>query len=193
MPYRHRVFISYHHAEDQLYKERFTGQFSEVMIDWSVRLGDISEDLSAERIRQKIRDEWLRDSTVTVVLVGRCTWQRRHVDWEIGSSLRDTQRNPRSGLLGVLLPTATRLADGRPDLGAVPPRLVDNLGGDDPFARLIEWPADPATLRDEIHCAFLRRHRDPPPDNTRASFRRCRSGDRWTDAREREEHWSPAP
>ena len=62
-------------------------------------------DLKAtETIRQQIRDNFIRDATVTVVLIGPCTWQRKHVDWEIGSSLRKTKRNSRCGLLGILLP-----------------------------------------------------------------------------------------
>lgn len=47
----------------------------------------------------------LRDSSVTVLLIGSQTWQRRHVDWEIYSLLRDTNANPRPGLVRILLPT----------------------------------------------------------------------------------------
>ena len=41
---------------------------------------------------------------MTIVLIGPCTWQRKHVDWEIGASLRKTRKNSRCGLLGILLP-----------------------------------------------------------------------------------------
>jgi len=64
-----------------------------------VQIGYINENLSADRIRQIIRDEYLRDSTVTFVLVGAQTWQRKHFDWELSSSIRNTQHNLRSGLL----------------------------------------------------------------------------------------------
>lgn len=60
------------------------------MISKSVRIGDIDPNLATDTIRQKIRDEYLRGSTVTVVLVGPETWQRKHVDWEIGASIRHT-------------------------------------------------------------------------------------------------------
>ena len=105
---RHRVFVSYYHAGDQGYRERFEMLFSDfhdIMVSESVEIGDINPYLNTETIRQKIRDEYLRDSTVTVVLVGPHTWQRKFVDWEIGSSIRKTQYNSRSGLLGILLPT----------------------------------------------------------------------------------------
>ena len=105
---RHRVFVSYYHREDQCYRNQFEGLFSDIhdiMISESVEIGDIDPNLNTETIRQKIRDEYLRDSTVTVVLVGAHTWQRKFVDWEIGSSIRQTQYSSRSGLLGILLPT----------------------------------------------------------------------------------------
>lgn len=86
-------------------------------------------DLSTERVRQIIRDEYLRDSTVTVVLVGVHTWQRKFVGWEIGSSIRKTQNNPRFGLLGILLPTySRRFGDIRKyNPYTIRPRLYKNI------------------------------------------------------------------
>ena len=88
----HKLFISYHHVNDQYYEEKLlsiSNRFH-IFIDQSVDTGDISDDLDDPTIREKIRDEYLRDSMVTVVLVGSETWKRRHVDWEIGSSVRQT-------------------------------------------------------------------------------------------------------
>lgn len=103
----HKVFISYHHDRDQYYKNRFVemGTQYEIFIDRSVDTGDISENLSDESIRRKIRDEYLRDSTVTVVLVGLETQRRKHIDWEIYSSMIDGQVNKKSGILVVSLPS----------------------------------------------------------------------------------------
>ena len=42
----------------------------------SVDIGDIDPHLKSETVRQKIRDEYISDATVTVVLIGRHTWQR---------------------------------------------------------------------------------------------------------------------
>ncbi len=51
------------------------------IVDESVGDGDIDDDnLATETIRQRIRDNFIRDATVTVVLIGPCTWQRKHVD-----------------------------------------------------------------------------------------------------------------
>ena len=63
----HKVFISYHHQNDQYYKDRLVEaaeQYS-IFIDASVDTGDISDHPSDQAIRETIRDEYLRDSTVT--------------------------------------------------------------------------------------------------------------------------------
>ena len=81
----HKVFISYHHLNDQGYKENLVrfGEENQIFIDGSVDTGDISDDLPSQTIREIIRDDYLRDSTVTIVLVGTSTKGRKHIDWEI--------------------------------------------------------------------------------------------------------------
>ena len=99
---KHKVFISFHHENDEGYRDAFERIFDtyyEIIIAKSVKIGEIDPNLKTETIRQKIRDEYLRDTSVTVVLVGAETWKRRHVDWEIYSSIRQTQLKSRSGLL----------------------------------------------------------------------------------------------
>jgi len=76
---RHKVFVSYHHSGDQDYRNRFEYMFAyvnDIMVVRSVQIGDLDPNLKTETIRQKIRDEYLRDSTVTVVLIGAETWKR---------------------------------------------------------------------------------------------------------------------
>ena len=90
MTRKHKVFVSFHHKDEQ-YKDRFVRMMGGYIVDKSVYDEDIDDqNLKTETIRQKIRDYFISDATVTVVLVGACTWKRKHVDWEIGSSLRDT-------------------------------------------------------------------------------------------------------
>ena len=180
---RHKVFVSYHHAQDQRYRDAFERLFADIhdiMVSKSVQIGDIAPGLKTETIRQKIRDEYLRDTTVTVVLVGRNTWQRKHVDWEIGASIRDTEHNSRSGLLGILLPSYHE-GLGAPERGkynvcTIPPRLHDNIKCG--FATLYEWSNEPATVQNWIHCAFKRRNKIVP-DNSYESFVNNRTGSGW--------------
>ncbi len=173
---RHRTFISFHHA-DQLYMDLFVGMMGDDIVDESVGDGDIDDDnLSTERIRQTIRDEFIRDATVTVVLIGPCTWQRKHVDWEIGSSLRSTKRNSRCGLLGILLPNHWNYATEKFTPSLIPPRLADNCGVENPYALIYDWSTSPTEIRRWIHSAFERRS-GTPPTNSRTQFKNNRSGD----------------
>ncbi len=182
---RHKAFISFCH-DDQEYKDLFVHMMGDDIVDKSVEDGDIDDDnIKTETIRQKIRDDFIADATVTVALIGPRTWQRKHVDWEIGSSLRDTKKNPRCGLLGILLPN-------HPDFGTktynprlIPPRLADNCEGDDSYACIYDWPGQRATerIRQWIHRAFERR-KGTPSDNSRVQFKRNRTGscsDGWSE------------
>ena len=173
---RHRVFISFYH-EDQAYKDWFVQMMGDDIVDESVGDGDIDDDnLATETIRQYIRDNFIRDATVTIVLIGPCTWQRKHVDWEIGSSLRATRLNSRCGLLGILLPNHPNAGASEYSLNLVPPRLSDNVSGDDPYAAVYNWSYDTNEIRNWIHQAFVRRD-GTPPNNGRRQFRNNRSGD----------------
>lgn len=178
----HKVFISYHHTiPDQLYRNQFEAMFAnqhEIMISKSVQIGEIDPNLQAETIRQKIRDEYLRDSTVTIVLIGRNTWQRKHVDWEISSSIRNTQFNPRSGLIGIFLPSYP-LNSNTFDPHTIPPRLYDNWKDENRrFAQLHEWSTNPAEVQRWIHKAFDDRNKIIP-DNSYQIFVNNRTGNRW--------------
>ena len=175
----HKSFISYHDTdEDRAYKKQFLHKARNVIIDKSVNTGDINDTgLKVETIRQKIRDDYIRDATTTIVLIGPCTWQRKHVDWEISSSLRDTKLNSRCGLLGILLPTHPDYDRKTLNLHRIPQRLADNCGGDDPYAIIYQWPKHRAEkrLREWVERAFTRR-KGTPPNNRARHFRRNRSG-----------------
>lgn len=176
MTKRHKVFLSYHHENDEEYKKQFEQKFGSVYVSKSVEIGDIDPNLQTETIRGKIRDEYLRDSTVTVVLVGKETWKRKHVDWEISSSIRHTQYNPRSGLLGLILPTHPNYSTKTFDPHLIPPRLYDNI--ECKFAAIYNWTETPSIIQSRIHEAFLQKDK-VNPDNSRVIFRNNRSGSKW--------------
>jgi len=174
----HKVFVSYHHANDQTYRDKFEDilRGNGISVVRSVQMGDIDPYLKTDTVRQKIRDEYLRDSTVTVVLIGTETWKRKHVDWEIGSSIRNTMYNPRSGLMGILLPTHPSYYKGAYEPGIIPPRLHDNVNCG--YAKIYNWTTDPISLQSWIHDAFERRTKETP-NNSCPSFGKNHSGDRW--------------
>ena len=163
---RHKIFLSYHHANDQWSKNELVrlAQTQATFIDRSVGMGDIPDDLDADAIRRRVRDEHLRDSTITIVLVGTATKGRKHVDWEIYSSMYNGPVNKKSGILVISLPTVdsrglvtTSHGQGERDLypgfswttissrtayesryPSMPARLIDNLVN--PKARISVTP-----------------------------------------------------
>ena len=180
MSHRHKVFVSYYHKKDQRYKDRFERRFSnsyDIMVANSVQTGDIDINLPTERVSQIIRDEYLQETTVTIVLVGPHTWRRKHVDWEISFSIRDTDSNPRSGLLGILLPTYPTYPKSH-DPYTIPPRLHDNI--ECGFAKIHNWSKDPMKVQSWIDEAFKQRN-VRNPHNTRQLFGNNRKGERWYD------------
>lgn len=125
----HKVFISYHHKNDQYYKDFLIemNKLSPIFIDGSVDSGDISDDLTDQEIRRIIRDEYLKDTTVTILLVGTETKYRKYIDWEIFSSMIDGKVNRKSGLLVINLPstgcTYFRASHGEEEKNAIHPSL----------------------------------------------------------------------
>lgn len=96
----HKTFISYHHARDQELKNQIIEKGVEggEFIDKSVTDGDIDTDLSEDTIMRKIREDYIGDSTVVIVLIGEETAQRPYVNSEIQASLWGN----RTGLIGII-------------------------------------------------------------------------------------------
>lgn len=166
---KHKVFISYYHHDDEYYRNRFETLFGTTFINKSVAPGEIDSDNSADYIKRLIQTEHITDSSVTVVLVGRNTWGRKHVDWEISAAL-SKKAGGYSGLMGLCLPT-------NPDYGTsynpnnTPPRLVDNL--DSGYAKYYDWTEDVADIKAWIQTAFNSRiNKKDLIDNSRPQFQR---------------------
>lgn len=103
----HKVIVSFHHANDQWYKDELVrwGTENNVFIDGSVDMGEIPDNWDAQHIREYIRDNHLKDTTVTILLVGTETKNRKHIDWELFSSMYDGKVNKKSGILVINLPS----------------------------------------------------------------------------------------
>lgn len=170
---KHKVFLSFHHQDDN-YRKEFEYQFSnetiQIFDNRSVKDGDIDPNNKIDTIRQKIRDNFISDSTVTIVLIGSDTWKRKHVDWEVGYSLTQTNNNSRSGLMGILLPSYTPHREYSSSLNCtqertengdiytpcnIPPRLYDNIRSG--YAKIYNYPISFNDLRKWIHEAYQNR------------------------------------
>lgn len=149
---RHKCFVSYHVADiDEV--ESFLNSFGSEFIPRSVGVtveDDFVDSYDDDYIKRRIREKYLADSTVTILLLGKCTWSRKFIDWELSSSLRNDTNNKRSGLLVYPLPSMNNTA-------TLPDRVKDNwVKGDAAaaYARYLSYPSSKSVLRSNIDSAF---------------------------------------
>ncbi|MEJ8860094.1 TIR domain-containing protein [Variovorax robiniae] len=158
---RRRCFISYHHADEYAVR-RFIDTFSsEAEVFTHRALGveldpDIVNSTDTDYVMRRIRERYMSGTSVTIVMIGRETWGRRYVDWEIAASLRSSFGEPPNGLLGIHLPNYTRAA------APYPPRLDANLipagsARTTCYARWHDYPRSAHELHEAIEQAIWRR------------------------------------
>lgn len=190
---RHRVFISYYHHDDQRYKDYFikmqefnieTMQMQSIFEDFSVHENEIDDTgLSSEQIRCIIRDEYIKDATVLILLCGENTKKRKHIDWELHAAMYDSLANRQMGIIVINLPTIKQgirasSEEEKPllsDFGQwysienraefevqypyMPSRIIDNFVKGVPIT-VVEWSRienHPTILKQLIDNAFNRR------------------------------------
>jgi hypothetical protein len=147
---KRKVFVSYHHGGDQAYYDAFVHAFD--------RTYDIVADNSLDRaidsdnvdyVRRRIRENYITGSSCTIVLVGRDTWGRKYIDWELDATLEKEH-----GLIGLQLPT---LPTNPNNTVSVPDRLNDNIQSG--YAVWMRWDwllQNPAQLPNLIEQANTR-------------------------------------
>lgn len=117
---RRKVFISHYKAnrnEVDAFVQNFSGAFIPKVLGANNN-DDFISSTNTEYVMRRIRELYLQDSTVTIVLLGSCTHSRRYIDWEIKSSLRQGAYTP-NGLIGIVLPSRNNSAH-------LPDRLKSN-------------------------------------------------------------------
>lgn len=172
---RHKCFVSYH-AADRVEVEDFLDEFGSEFIAKTVGVTDEDDFIDSDDtgyIMDRIRTRYLGDSSVTIVLVGSCTWARRYVDWEVYSSLRSSKHSKVNGLLAIQLPSMSGVRTTLP--GRVNDNVERDVNKDDVgYARWMAYPTSRSQLRSWIDGAYnARTSRSTLIDNTRA--RRTRS------------------
>lgn len=165
---RRKCFISYHH-DDEYEVQQFIQDFDhdqDVLIARGIgasMAGDIIHSSDDDYIKDRIREKYLRDTSVTIVMVGKCTWARKFVDWEVAASLRNTATAVRSGLLAITLPSGADYYDKK-----LPARVLDNFDGENGYARWWKYPSSASGLASMIETAYeYRSMRDYLVDNSR--------------------------
>jgi hypothetical protein len=169
-PTRRRCFVSYHRDDIDIVIQ-FIADYGHVFIPTVLGVTDDDEFVDSdddEYIKRRIREEHLSTTTVTIVMLGKCTWSRRFVDWEIASSLRNDPANKRSGLLALTSPGET--------IATLPARIKDNWvegKADESYAEFKVYPTTAQSLRSCIEAAFAARtSKADLVDNSRALRKR---------------------
>lgn len=168
---RRKCFISYHH-DDETEVQEFISEFDhehDVLIARGIGAsmsGDIINSADRDYIMGRIREKYLRDTSVTIVMLGQCTWARKFVDWEIAASLRNTGAYSRNGLMAITLPSYAN-TPGR----ELPARVNDNFDGEAGYARWWKYPTSTSGLASMIETAYTyRTERSHLVDNTRKLY-----------------------
>lgn len=108
----HKCFISYK-KEDIAYRDMLLKLFSSADVINKSLDRTISSN-NGDYVMQVIRQDYLRDSTVTIFLIGQHSSENEGYDWngdknyfikrELQASLYNGSGNTRNGILGVVLP-----------------------------------------------------------------------------------------
>lgn len=140
---KRKVFISYHHANEQQVVSDFSDTFSEdyeVFTDNSVERAANSTDVD---YLARVCRESIDGTSVTIVMVGEQTGCRKFIDWEIKYTLEC-----KHGLVAI----------SRPDLDAndacLPERLKDNLPNGSGYAEWYKYPTSALGLKKIIDEAY---------------------------------------
>ncbi|MCB1909014.1 MAG: TIR domain-containing protein [Rhodocyclaceae bacterium] len=159
---RRKVFVSYHRADEQEV-QHFIKWFDHAADAFIARgigsgmAGDVIDSKNSDYIMGRIRSLYLSDSTVTVVMIGNCTWSRKYVDWEVQASLRSGGLSPPNGLIGIRLPSYHGNAyPRRLNLNLLPEKR-GLLAPTDCYARVYDMPRSVAEFRDYVEDAFRAR------------------------------------
>lgn len=129
-PVKRKIFVSYHHDDDQWYYNEFSSFFSnqyDAVQDSS--LDRLIDSTDTDYVMRRIRENYITGTSCTIVLCGPQTRWRKYVDWEVKATL-DKQH----GLIAVKLPNNIPCPNGgchKPD------RLQDNI--DSGYAIWTTW------------------------------------------------------
>ncbi|CAN5869204.1 hypothetical protein BH24DEI2_BH24DEI2_22760 [soil metagenome] len=173
MDFTEKVYLSYD-LDDRREVEAFLTEFdflndSVLHRNFEELPVDIVKNSDKHEVIHHLREQFLKDSAVTLVLLGKCTFAKRAVDLELMASLHGAgdvmataadRGNLPNGLVAVMLKSYEQ--NGFPD------RLNENLVVDErelPYAVVIPYPETKEVLAEAVQEAE-RRRRDKVPNNT---------------------------
>jgi len=151
---KRKLFIS-HYKGDRLEVDNFIKRFGHLFISKVLGANDNDDFINSSNtdyVMSRIKQKYLNDSTVTLVLLGSCTHGRRYVDWEIKSSLQHSLLTSPNGLMGIVLPSQNNICN-------LPDRFLDNWNQEHSgcYAKFWSYPSTDQQLVDWIEDAYQAR------------------------------------
>ncbi|MHC4662669.1 MAG: TIR domain-containing protein [Planctomycetota bacterium] len=139
----HKCFASYH-AADKKAVDDFCEKVGGSFIRRGVKMEeDIADSEDTDYVMRRIRELYLQDSTVTIVLIGKCTWARRFVDWKVQAFLRQPKDEYPNGLVAIQLWDSYSI---------LPDRVKLNV--DSGYAKFYKYPKSSTSLANMIDEAW---------------------------------------
>lgn len=157
------IFLSFHQEDEieaNVWCRRFGPYFNDIRTLGLDEFGDdFAEHVNSNNgdyVMRQIRERAIAGTSCTVVLIGKCTWARRYVDWEIAATLRNFGDSARGGLIGVQLPSAQQHSWAQ-----MPPRFEMNIatedGADTGYARFYPPAPSDGSIAEWVEAAVGRR------------------------------------
>lgn len=128
---RQKVYISYSHKEGTKYKEYLEETFKDLIQNKTVSDEDLFPQRGADFIDKLIKEEYIDEQTLVIVLISKSTRANRYVDWEIYTALEK-----KAYVVGVLLP-GVKVDNKTITLAKIPVRLADNVKSG--YSKLYTW------------------------------------------------------
>jgi len=158
-----KCYLAYSHAdtdEAMSFVEAFDPKHDFLRFQSEHRIDqDIENCFGRTELLKKLREKWLGDTAVTILLIGNASpASAEYLDLEIAASLYEDKSYGRNGLVGITLPSAASSSQNY-----VPPRFADNWAHGTGYARWYKYPESLAALQPMIADAMDAR-------TTRAEF-----------------------
>lgn len=171
------VFISFHQGDEfevTVFRERYAQYFNEIRtLGISTEGDEYAEKIGSgdsAYVMRKIREDYIAGTTCTIVLLGKCTWARRYVDWEIAATMRNNKADPRGGLIGFQLGSIAEQGQL-----TVPPRLDLNVASKNGiqvgYARVYGTPESDGTIATWVEDAVTRSEDMDPATGSTSDLR----------------------
>lgn len=138
-----QIFISHHHKLNNGHRKFVSNLLKQNSVYEDITPDEIDKEddfnLSDEQIRAKIRDKYLKDVDVTIVIVGSDSKNRKFIDWETYSSIMEYQRdNKIMKPAGIVVVNCVKTTNGRSWI--LDEELIKLYDGNTPRKSPDDWP-----------------------------------------------------